>query len=159
MKTVQVKNWIVMSSLALVSFAGFSSCDKDNDDDENRNYTISGNANGSQMVPTVNGTGTATMTGTYNPTNRTMTYTSAWTGLSGAPTSARFYTGTSGVSGTAAGAPWTMPVGMTGTGSYSGTMLLTTEQATQLTAGNYYYSYGTANNMNGEVRGQMTATR
>ncbi len=158
MMTVQVKNWIVMSSLALVSFAGMSSCDKDNDDD-NRNYTLSGNANGSQMVPAVTGTGSGTMTGSYNPNNRTMTYTSTWAGLSGAPTSAAFYTGGSGVGGTQAGTAWTLPAGMTGTGTYSGTMVLTPEQATQLTSGNYYYSYGTANNSNGEVRGQMNASR
>jgi hypothetical protein len=139
---------------------GVSSCDKDDDDnDNNRSYTVSGNANGTQMVPSVTGNGTGTITGTYDPNTRMMTYTSAWTGLSGAPTSAGFYNGASGVSGTAVGTPWALGTGLTGTGNFSGSMTLTSEQADQLTAGNWYYSYSTAGNTGGEVRGQITATR
>ncbi len=159
MKTVQLKKWIVAGSLALAAFTGFSSCDKDDDDVDNRNYTISGNANGTQMVPTVAGTGTGTISGTYNPTTNTMTYTSTWTGLTGAPTSAGFYSGTTGVSGTAAGTPWTLGAGLTGTGTFTGSMILTPEQETQLINGGMYYSYGTTTNTGGEIRGQIAATR
>lgn len=138
-----------------------SSCDKDDDDDmvDNRPYTISGNASGAQMVPAVTGTGTGTITGSYNPEDRTLTYTSNWTGLTGMPTSGGFYTGASGTSGTAVGSAWTLPTDATVTGSYNGTMTLTQEEANQLLSGNWYYSYGTTANSTGEVRGQITATR
>src|SRR4051812_30068564 len=62
----------------------------------NKPYTISGNANGSQVVPAVTGDGTGTMTGTYNPATHKLEYTSTWSGLSGAPTSGGFYNGASG---------------------------------------------------------------
>lgn len=137
-----------------------TSCDKDdNDEPDNRPYTISGNASGSQVVPAVSGTGTATITGTYNPEDRSLTYTSNWSGLTGMPTSGGFYNGASGSSGTLIGTAWSLPTDASGTGSYNGTITLTPEEANQLTAGNWYYSYGTTANPSGEVRGQITATR
>ncbi len=157
MKTFKLKNALMILALG-VTAGVFSSCDKD-DDIDNRPYTVTGNATGAQMVPSVAGTGTATFSGTYNPSNRVMTYTSNWTGLSGAPSNAGFYTGAAGVNGTAAGTGWSFEPGITGTGTTTGTMTLTTEQASQLTAGNWYYSYGTTANTSGEVRGQLTAVR
>lgn len=151
----------VLFASMLLGLFFVSSCDKDDDDDmvDNRPYTISGNASGSQMVPAVSGTGTGTITGTYNPEDRSFTYTSNWSGLTGAPMSAGFYNGASGASGTAVGTAWTIPAEATATGSLNGTMTLTPEQANQLTSGNWYYSYGTTANPGGEVRGQITATR
>ncbi|PWT96069.1 MAG: hypothetical protein C5B52_16495 [Bacteroidetes bacterium] len=122
-------------------------------------YTISGNANGAQMVPSVTGNGTGKITGTYNPNNGTLTYTTTWDSLSGGPTSGGFYNGASGVAGTAVGTPWAMGSNLTGTGSFSGTMNLTPAQAQDLKNGNWYYSMGTATNPGGEIRGQMTATQ
>jgi hypothetical protein len=151
----------MISSIALASVFAFSSCDKDDDDNNNNtgSYTISGNASGSQMVPSVTGNGTGTISGTYNPNTGVMSYTSNWNNLSGAPLSAGFYNGATGVSGTAVGSPWTLGTNTTGTGSVSGTMTLTSDQASQLTNGGWYYSYGTAANPTGEIRGQMTAVR
>jgi hypothetical protein len=57
------------------------------------------------------------------------------------------------------GTPWTFASGSTGTGSTSGKMTLTEEQAQQLMNGNWYYSYGTSANPNGEVRGQISTSR
>lgn len=132
-------------------------CSKD--DDNRVSYTISGNANGAQMVPSVSGNGTATMTGTYDPNTRIMTYTTNWVGMSGAPTSGGFFTGASGAVGTAITPGWTIGTDWTGTGTASGSVVLTADQASQLTSGNMYYSIGTATNAGGEVRGQLTATR
>jgi hypothetical protein len=158
-----VRKITMVTSIALLSaFAfGISSCDKDDDDDNNnmRTYAISGNASGTQMVPSVAGSGTGTISGTYDPNTRMLTYTTGWTGLSGAPTSGGFYYGASGVNGTAVGSPWTLGTGLTGTGTMNGTMTLSAEQGDQLTNGNWYYSYGTSANPTGEVRGQITATR
>lgn len=160
MKTSFVKQWMLIASVALVSLAGFSSCDNDDDDDfDNRTYTISGTANGAQVVPSVSGTAAGTITGTYDPSTRMLSYTSTWTGLSGAPSSAGFYSGATGVNGTAVGSTWTLGSGTTGTGTFTGTTTLSSEEAAQLLAGNMYYSYSTATNGTGEIRGQITATR
>jgi hypothetical protein len=143
----------------LVFVAAITSCDDDDDAVNNSPYTISGNASGSQMVPSVTGTGTGAISGSYDPATRQLTYTSNWSGLTGAPSAGGFYSGASGVSGTAVGTPWTFGSGATGTGSNSGTMTLTEAQASDFTNGNWYYSYGTTANPAGEVRGQITATR
>lgn len=161
-----MKNVFGMSTkfLAIASFVVFSafavSCKKDktNNNPNSGMYTISGSANGTQMVPSVSGNGAATMSGTYNANTGVMTYTTNWTGLSGAPTSGGFYSGASGTNGTAMGSSWNMGTGLSSTGMYSGQMTLTADQATQLKNGNWYYTLGTANNANGEVRGQITAT-
>jgi hypothetical protein len=110
-------------------------------------------------VPAVSGTGTGTITGTYDPNTQLFTYTTNWNGLTGAPTSGGFYSGASGTTGTAVGTPWTFASGTTGTGTQSGTMTLTSAQAAQLTSGGWYYSYGTTAHPGGEVRGQITATQ
>jgi hypothetical protein len=131
----------------------------DNGTMNNRNYTISGNASGTQMVPAVQGNGMGTITGTFNPTTNVLTYTANWSNLTGAPTRAAFYNGATGQAGTMMGTQWTLGTGLTGTGSMSGTMTLTPQQASQLTSGNWYWSLGTGANANGEIRGQITATR
>src|SRR5918993_820357 len=81
----------------LLSFFLIAACDDDDDDPlvnkTPRTYTVSGNANGSQMVPSVAGTGTGTFTGTYNADTRVMTYTTNWNGLTGAPIVGGFYGG------------------------------------------------------------------
>lgn len=146
------------ASIALIALVSLPSCDKDDDDDNDNSFTLSGNGGGSQVVPSVTGTGSGTITGTYNSNTRVMSYTSTWTGLSGAPTNAGFYTGASGASGMSVGSPWTLTTPVGASGTYSGTMTLTEAQETQLRNGNWYYSYGTAANPGGEVRGQVTAT-
>lgn len=155
--------WLTwMSAAAFLFFAvfAFAGCKKDkNDEPDNRPYTLTGNATGAQMVPVVEGDGTGTFTGTYDPATRKMSYTTTWNGLTGAPTSGGFYTGAKGAAGTAAGDPWTMGTDWTGTGSTTGTMTLTPEQANDLINGNMYYSMGTAANSGGEIRGQISATR
>lgn len=153
------KRFVPVLCAIVVSAILFASCKKDDKKNNNpSSYTISGNASGSQMVPSVSGSGTATMTGTYDANTRVLTYTTNWTGLSGAPTSAGFYTGASGTNGTLVGSSWNLGSGLTSTGTFSGQTTLTADQATQLTSGNWYYTIGTASNTNGEVRGQITAT-
>ena len=154
------KRFLVMAFVA-VSLLAFTSCSKDDDDNnnnDNRTFTLSGNANGTNMVPAVTGNGTATITGTYNASNNTMTYTTNWNGLSGVATSGGFYTAAAGQNGTIIGSPWTFNTTTDNANSLSGQMTLTDDQETQLLNGNWYYTIGTAMNTNGEVRGQITAT-
>jgi hypothetical protein len=120
-------------------------------------YTLSGDANGGQVVPAVSSGGSATISGTYNPTSRLLNYTTGWNGLSGAPIAAGFYAGPAGANGMISGMPWTLSDGSTATGKLSGSIYLTPEQAAELTSGGWYYSIGTNNFPNGEIRGQITA--
>jgi hypothetical protein len=152
-------NVVVASAMLLTCAGALTSCDKDDDDNTQRSYNVTGNGNGSQVVPSVSGTSTGTFTGTYNPNTMMFSYTSNYNGLTGAPTSGGFYSGASGTTGTAMGTPWTFAAGSTGTGSYTGSMTLTQAQADQLLAGNWYYSYGTTAHTGGEVRGQLTAVQ
>jgi hypothetical protein len=161
-KKLWLSQVLMIASFAVLSSLTLNSCDKDDDDNNNNNnraYTISGNASGSQMVPSVAGSGTGTISGTYDPNTRMFNYTTNWSGLTGAPTSGGFYSGNSGVAGTAVGTPWTFASGTTATGTQSGSMTLTQDQANQMLGGGWYYSLGTATNTNGEVRGQISATR
>jgi hypothetical protein len=133
------------------------SCDDDDDNNATgKNYNITGNANGTQVIPAISGTGTGTMTGTYNPNTRVLNYTNSWAGLSGAPTGGGFYSGASGMNGAAVGTPWAYNGSTTATGSSSGNLTLTESQEQQLLGGNMYYGYNTATNTNGEIRGQIT---
>ena len=159
MKT-QISFWkkmpVVLMSV-LCSAVIIAGCDKDNDDDDmNRTYTISGNASGDQMVPAVTGAGSGTINGTYNTSTRQLNYTSNWNGLTGVPTAGGFYYGSSGTTGTSVSTPWTFPVDATVTGSTTGTITLTPEEAAELLAGNWYYAYSTTANPAGEIRGQIT---
>src|SRR5689334_13092819 len=103
MKTVNLKKIVIIASVVAGSTFMFSSCDKSDDNDNAKMYTVSGNASGSQMVPSVTGSGSASISGTYNSNTRVLTYTSNWTNLTGAPTAASFYSGTSGTAGVAVG--------------------------------------------------------
>ena len=163
MKTTNYFRWrTVYACIAVMLFSCLfiTSCDDDDDGNpvDNQPYTISGNASGSQMVPEVTGTGSATITGTYNPATRELNYTSNYSELTGQPNAGGFYIGASGSSGLAVGTPFSI-TGGTGTGTTTGKFTLTTEQADQLLGGNWYYSYGTAAYPSGEVRGQITTTR
>lgn len=161
-KTIKSITPRMLAILMVFTCSFYAMSCKDDDDTpavDNTPYVISGDANGTQMSPSVIGTGTGTMSGSYNPETRVLTYTSNWNGLTGAPTAGGFYSGARGTNGTAVGTPWTFDSNATGTGTTSGTMTLTPEQGTAFTNGGWYYSYGTSANPNGEVRGQITATR
>ena len=158
MKTVQIRKVVMIASLALSSTFMLVSCSKDNNNDNGKNYTVSGNASGSQMVPAVTGSGSGSISGTYNSNTRVLTYTSNWTNLTGAPTSASFYSGATGTVGTQLGSNWSLGTGLSGSGTVNSSVTLTTDQAAQLLAGTLYYTYNTVANPSGEVRGQISAT-
>jgi hypothetical protein len=136
-----------------------TNCKKDNNNNTSANYTVSGNANGSQVVPPTDGNGNGTISGSYNPETRTLIYTSTWTNLSGPPTMASFYSGAAGVVGTIVGAAWNLGANLTATGSTTDTLTLSSEQAADLTSGKWYYTYSTTAFPSGEIRGQVTAIR
>src|SRR5690606_17261756 len=136
---MRMEKWkaMLMAIVVIACSAVIVSCDDDDDDDPiaERTYTISGDAAGGQVVPPVEGTGSGTISGTYNATTRQLSYTNTWNGLTGAPTGGGFYHGATGVNGTAVGTPWTFDGTATETGTNSGTMTLTEAQEDQLLAG------------------------
>jgi hypothetical protein len=158
-KSLSGKNIFRLLVLLFFGVTLATACKKDSGNNNTQPYTLSGNANGSQVVPSNTGTGTGTITGNYNPTTGTLSYTSTWTGLSGAPTSGGFYSGAAGTAGMAIGSPFSLGTTPGNSGSTSGTMTLTSDQANQLIAGNWYYSYSTSIYPGGEVRGQISVTR
>jgi hypothetical protein len=158
-KRLLIKQFAVGSLALLLTSFVFTGCSKDDDNNNtnNANYTISGNANGSQMVPSVSGNGTGAITGTYNPSTHVLSYNVGWNGLSGNATSGGFYAGNSGVAGTAvSGTNFTITPGSSNT---QGSIMLTSAQENAFLNNGWYYSVGTAANPTGEIRGQITATR
>jgi len=155
-----VSRVLVITSIGIFSAVALTACHK-TDDDKNNNamFAISGNASTSQVAPPVTGNGTATITGTYNSANGQMITTTNWTNLSGVPTTVGFYMGATGENGSLIGDLWSLGTGLTTSGTFSDTTTLTPQQGTELKNGNLYYLISTAANPNGEVRGQLTATR
>jgi hypothetical protein len=150
---------LLMLTIAALSVVTFSCNDDDDDNNNKRSYTISGDASGDQMVPGVVTTANGTITGSYNPNTKMLSYTTNWTDLSAAPTSGGFYSGASGVNGSIIGMPWTFDETAGATGTRTGTMKLTEVQEEQLLNGDWYYLLNTAQNAAGEIRGQITATK
>jgi CHRD domain-containing protein len=149
---------IISIFVIAVTMVAFVSCSKDNNDKNNTSgmYNVSGNANGTQVVPSVTGTGSGTLTGTYNANTNLLTYNMAWTGLTGSPTSTAFYSGASGANGALVGNTRVTTNGATG--ASVGTITLTDAQETALLSGGMYYLVGTSAHTSGEIRGQVTAT-
>jgi len=149
------RNYFIAASVTILSAFTFVGCDG-NDDGDNNNYTVSGNANGSQVVPSVSGTATGTFNGNYNTQSNQLTYTMGWTGLTGTASSAGFYNGAVGANGSLVANSTITTSGSTG--ASVGVVTLTEAQESALLNGNMYYVVGTAANASGEIRGQLTAT-
>jgi hypothetical protein len=155
----QVTRSTLFASLLLATVFLFSNCSKDDGDAGiSLTYSLSGNASASQAVPASNSNGSGTFTGTYDARTKVMTYTSTWSNLSGAPTAAGLYSGTSGQVGTSITA-WSVSGSGTGiSGSVSGTTTLNAEQEANLLAGKMYYLFSTTAYVSGEIRGQISAS-
>jgi hypothetical protein len=147
-----------MTTLMVCSLLGlgFLSCDHDDDEVPKTTYTLSAAANGANEVPAVSTAATGSLTGNYNSTNNTISYTVNWTGLSANASNMHFH-------GPAlAGASAPPAVNITGfstttSGSLTGTATLTDAQEEDLLAGKWYWNVHTSTNQNGEIRGQVTA--
>jgi len=121
-------------------------------------YTVSATLNSGSEVPSNTTTGTGTLTGSYNSSTYKITYTLSWTGLSGVPTAMHFHG--PAIAGQSAG----VEVGITGftsavSGSYSGSATFTPSQGSDLTEGKMYVNIHTAAYPDGEIRGQLSATK
>lgn len=146
----------IFSGALLLTLAA---CDKDDDDvDDDNTYAVSGNASGSQEVPAVTTTATGSLSGTYNATTNSLSYTITWTGLSGIATDAHLH----GPAAIGVSAGVLVPLTITtnaATGTATGTATLTDDAETALLSGNVYYNIHTVANVDGEIRGQIVTAQ
>lgn len=157
MKTIGLFKKAFLATTILATALLITSCEKENVDDDDDTFAVTGNASGSQEVPAVATSGTATLIGTYNSDNNRLDYTINWSGLSGAVTVAHFHG--PAAAGVSAGPLVDIVITANGvSGTATGSTTLTTDVESYLLAGNLYYNIHTAANINGEIRGQITAT-
>jgi hypothetical protein len=107
---------------------------------------------GAAQVPPVNSKGTGTLTASYDPATKKLTYTVNYKDLSGPATAAHFH----GPADAKSNAGVVVPVTGAVTSPIKGEATLTDAQAADLAAGRWYFNIHTAANPPGEIRGQVT---
>ena len=147
-----------MAVTALSVACIFTSCDKDDDDiDNDKVYTISGAASGSQEVPAVTTAAAGTLTGSYDARTNMLTYSIAWTGLSGNVSVAHFHG--PALAGVSANPIHDISIVTNGiSGSTNGSITLADSTESHLLNGRLYYNLHTVMHPGGEIRGQVTAS-
>jgi hypothetical protein len=121
-------------------------------------YTLAATLNSGSEVPSNGTSGTGSLTGSYNASTYKATYTLTWTGLTGVPIGMHFHgPALAGVNASVAAAI----AGFTSAtaGSYTGTVTFTAAQGADLVAGKMYVNIHTAGYPDGEIRGQISATK
>lgn len=108
---------------------------------------------GAEEVPAVNSAATGTGVVVVDPTTLTMKATIVAADISA--TAADMQVGARGGSGPVV---FTLTESSTGSGIWSVTATLTTDQLTELRSGNYYFNVHSAAFPEGEIRGQITAS-
>ena len=138
-----------------------TSCDDDDDDDDvDVTYTLSGTANGANERPNpVTTTASGDLNGEYNSDTKRLSYTITWNGLTVPPSAAHFHGPADASAAAGIVIPIRLPAGAGTTGTVTRDTTLTTEQESQLLGGLWYYNIHTPTYPNGEIRGQVTATR
>ncbi len=141
---------------ALTGLALTSACKK-NDDNTPATMQVTGSLSAANEVPAVSApNATGTFTGTYNPSNMVLTYAVAYSNLTGPATAAHLHYGDSKHKTAAPTVPFSN-VPSAASGSFNGTVTLTSMQADSLKAGKLYANIHTSTNSGGEIRGNLTA--
>jgi hypothetical protein len=108
---------------------------------------------GSNEVPPNNSSATGSMTGTFDPASKKLTYTVNYSGLTGNPTGAHFH----GPADPDKNAGVAVPIqGNLGVSPIRGEATLTDAQAADMQGGKWYVNLHTAAHPGGEIRGQVT---
>jgi hypothetical protein len=110
--------------------------------------------NGATEVPPNQTTGTGTVTASFDPATKVLTWEGSFSGLTGPATAAHFH-GPAEPGKNAGVAIWISEKGKTLDSPFKGTATLTDAQASDLQAGLMYANVHTAANPGGELRGQM----
>src|SRR5437763_5864840 len=113
------------------------------------------NMNAACEVPPTQSSGTGTVTASYDPATKTLTWEGNFSGLSGPATAAHFH-GPAEVGKNAAPAIWISEKGQNSLASpFKGSATLTDAQADDLQKGMLYANVHTEANKGGEIRGQV----
>src|SRR6266542_4047778 len=116
-----------------------------------RDRCVQGRAQGFQRSAPVESKGSGTLTATYDTGSKSLNYTANYSGLSGDATAAHFH----GPAAAGQNAGVAVPVTGSAATPIKGSATLTDAQATDLTAGRWYFNIHTAANKGGEIRGQV----
>jgi hypothetical protein len=110
--------------------------------------------NGATEVPPNQTTGTGTVTASFDPATKELTWSGSFSGLTGPATAAHFH-GPAEPGKNAGVAIWISEKGKTLDSPFKGSATLTDAQASDLQAGLMYVNVHTAANAGGELRGQL----
>jgi hypothetical protein len=110
--------------------------------------------NAASEVPPVQSAGKGTVTATYDPATKVLTWEGNFSGLTGPATAAHFH-GPAEVGKNAAPAIWISEKGKNITSPFKGQATLTDAQADDLQKGLLYANVHTDANKAGEIRGQV----
>jgi CHRD domain-containing protein len=110
--------------------------------------------NAASEVPPTQSSGTGTVTATYDPATKMLTWEGSFSGLTGPATAAHFH-GPAEVGKNAAPEIWISEKGKNLTSPFKGQATLTDAQADDLQKGMMYANVHTDANKGGEIRGQV----
>jgi hypothetical protein len=155
-----MKKTISLLSMFLISVSLLSTgCDKDEAVvvQNTTKYNLSGTASSAQEVPANASTATGSLTGTYDATTNSLTYSVSWSGLTSTATGGHFHGPALAGTNASVVVPFTLNNSGTG-GNASGTRVLTDPEEVDLLAGKWYYNIHTAGSPGGEIRSQVIMT-
>jgi hypothetical protein len=109
---------------------------------------------GATEVPPTTSSGAGTLTASYDPATKMLTWEGSFSGLSGPATAAHFH-GPAEAGKNAAPAVWISEKGQPFSSPFKGSATLTDAQADDLQKGMWYVNVHTAANPGGEIRGQV----
>lgn len=109
---------------------------------------------GASEVPPTTSTGTGSLTASYDPATKTLTWSGTFSGLTGPATAAHFH-GPAEAGKNAGVAIWISEKGKPLTSPFKGSAKLTAAQAADLMNGQWYVNIHTKANPGGEIRGQL----
>jgi CHRD domain len=116
--------------------------------------TYKATLDGKSEVPPNETKGTGTITATYDPATKELSWKGSYSGLTGDVTAAHFH-GPAEAGKNAGVAMWISTKGSPFPSSFEGKATLTDAQASDLEKGLWYANFHTAANPGGELRGQM----
>ncbi len=116
---------------------------------------VSANLAATAETPPNSSKGTGTLTGTYDPATKTLTYSVSYADLTGPASAAHFHA--PAPAGKAAGIE--IPISGSLASPIKGQVTLTDAQAANLADGMTYFNIHTAANKAGEIRGQVSIAK